>query len=245
MTLANFNYRKMTLVRDYNDLIAAPACEHANFDLLFSEEARRAFEPTRGEKHDDYMVLPADPSQAKAVARASGGESYVIQGPPGTGKSQTITNLIADYVARGKGVLFVCEKRAALGRGIPPAEPERPWRCFHAHSRQPGRQKGFHRGAEIDLRGVDHEEAARGHRQATGGAGRRDRAALAELERFSSAMTASVEPGGPRAARTHRGAPEVWPGHDRNVACANKAALPGWRAFQARKACCLRMFAMR
>jgi len=28
---------------------------------------------------------------------------------PGTGKSQTITNLIADYVARGKRVLFVCE----------------------------------------------------------------------------------------------------------------------------------------
>ena len=60
------------------------------------------------------MVLPADPSQAEAVARASAGESYVIQGPPGTGKSQTITNLIADYVARGKGVMFVCEKRAAL-----------------------------------------------------------------------------------------------------------------------------------
>src|SRR5208337_2155571 len=42
------------------------------------------------------------------------GTSYIIQGPPGTGKSQTITNLIADYVARGKRVLFVCEKRAAI-----------------------------------------------------------------------------------------------------------------------------------
>lgn len=42
------------------------------------------------------------------------GESYIIQGPPGTGKSQTITNLIADFVARGKRVLFVCEKRAAI-----------------------------------------------------------------------------------------------------------------------------------
>src|SRR5207302_8890874 len=37
-----------------------------------------------------------------------------IQGPPGTGKSQTITNLIADYVMRGKRILFVCEKRAAI-----------------------------------------------------------------------------------------------------------------------------------
>ncbi len=42
------------------------------------------------------------------------GESFVIQGPPGTGKSQTITNLIADYVALGKRVLFVCQKRAAI-----------------------------------------------------------------------------------------------------------------------------------
>ena len=42
------------------------------------------------------------------------GTSYIIQGPPGTGKSQTIANLIADYVARGKRVLFVCEKRAAI-----------------------------------------------------------------------------------------------------------------------------------
>ena len=113
MTLANFNYRKMTLVRDYNDFIGSFAYSHANFDLLFSDEGRPAFEPN-APASSDYMVLPADPSQAEAVARASAGESYVIQGPPGTGKSQTITNFIADYVARGKGVLFVCEKRAAL-----------------------------------------------------------------------------------------------------------------------------------
>src|SRR5204863_6399067 len=53
-------------------------------------------------------------TQSAAVALAGTGRSYIIQGPPGTGKSQTITNLIADYVARGKRVLFVCEKRAAI-----------------------------------------------------------------------------------------------------------------------------------
>ncbi|MBA2744710.1 MAG: DUF2075 domain-containing protein, partial [Flavisolibacter sp.] len=42
------------------------------------------------------------------------GKSYIIQGPPGTGKSQTITNLIADFLAKGKTILFICEKRAAL-----------------------------------------------------------------------------------------------------------------------------------
>ena len=61
-----------------------------------------------------YHVVPSDPTQASAIEEARAGTSYIIQGPPGTGKSQTITNLIADYVARGKRVLFVCEKRAAI-----------------------------------------------------------------------------------------------------------------------------------
>jgi DNA replication protein DnaC len=42
------------------------------------------------------------------------GYNLVIQGPPGTGKSQTITNLIAEALGRGKTVLFVSEKMAAL-----------------------------------------------------------------------------------------------------------------------------------
>ncbi|HUF81809.1 MAG TPA: ATP-binding protein, partial [Burkholderiales bacterium] len=39
---------------------------------------------------------------------------YALEGPPGTGKSQTITNLIAHFLAHGKTVLFVSEKMAAL-----------------------------------------------------------------------------------------------------------------------------------
>lgn len=38
----------------------------------------------------------------------------MIKGPPGTGKSQTIANLITTLVARGRRVLFVAEKRAAI-----------------------------------------------------------------------------------------------------------------------------------
>ena len=59
-------------------------------------------------------VVDADSSQVLAVADVSGGRNLVIQGPPGTGKSQTITNLIADAIARGRTVLFVSEKMAAL-----------------------------------------------------------------------------------------------------------------------------------
>lgn len=58
--------------------------------------------------------LDADASQLAAVLAAAGGESFVLQGPPGTGKSQTITNLITHCLAKGKTVLFVAAKMAAL-----------------------------------------------------------------------------------------------------------------------------------
>ena len=63
---------------------------------------------------DTYHVLDADSSQSLAIHEATSGSNLVIQGPPGTGKSQTICNIIADAVGRGKRVLFVAEKMAAL-----------------------------------------------------------------------------------------------------------------------------------
>ena len=62
----------------------------------------------------DYSVLDADSSQRAAIDAVLAGRSLVIHGPPGTGKSQTIANLIAAMVARGRKVLFVAEKRAAI-----------------------------------------------------------------------------------------------------------------------------------
>jgi len=115
VTLGNFKYRKMSLVRDYAALLESDA-PNAAFDSIFSLAPR----DVTGEAvatpplEDRFHVVSCDPTQAGAIAQARGGRSYVIQGPPGTGKSQTITNLIADYVARGCRVLFVCEKRAAI-----------------------------------------------------------------------------------------------------------------------------------
>ena len=60
------------------------------------------------------LPLAADSSQIAAVASAAGGATFVLQGPPGTGKSQTITNLLAECLARGRRVLFIAEKAAAL-----------------------------------------------------------------------------------------------------------------------------------
>ncbi|MBK8344652.1 MAG: DUF4011 domain-containing protein [Bacteroidetes bacterium] len=116
MILGNFNYKKMSLVRDYNEIIDT-RLENAVFKSLFNNLPQKQF------KSNDlavntftttYNVVASDPTQNKAVQCADNGESYIIQGPPGTGKSQTIANLVANFVARGKKVLFVCEKRAAL-----------------------------------------------------------------------------------------------------------------------------------
>jgi predicted DNA-binding WGR domain protein len=115
VTTANFNYKKMSLVRDYNQLIDT-ATEQPSFDRVFSIEPR-AFDNEASPAlplREQWSVGPADNTQNRAIALARTGKSFIIQGPPGTGKSQTITNLIADFAARGKRVLFVCEKRAAL-----------------------------------------------------------------------------------------------------------------------------------
>ena len=115
MVLGNFHYKKMSLVRDYN-LVIDQQMQHHTFDALFGDQPRTFAEHAfDGNRTDDWFhVITADPTQTRAIQQSRAGYSYIIQGPPGTGKSQTITNLIADFVARGKNILFVCEKRAAL-----------------------------------------------------------------------------------------------------------------------------------
>jgi predicted DNA-binding WGR domain protein len=115
VTLGNFNYRKMSLVRDYGALIAEQVASPA-FDCVFPIEPRSidSEPPAPLDVAAEWPVVDSDATQRAAVALARTGRSFIVQGPPGTGKSQTITNLIADYVARGKRVLFVCEKRAAI-----------------------------------------------------------------------------------------------------------------------------------
>ena len=61
-----------------------------------------------------YHILDSDSSQHEAIEAAKRGASLVLDGPPGTGKSQTIANIIAEFLAVGKSVLFVSEKSAAL-----------------------------------------------------------------------------------------------------------------------------------
>ena len=65
-------------------------------------------------RHKTFQILDADSSQQQAIEAVKEGKNLVIEGPPGTGKSQTIANIISEFLANGKKVLFVSQKMAAL-----------------------------------------------------------------------------------------------------------------------------------
>ncbi|GAA3590468.1 hypothetical protein GCM10022419_086350 [Nonomuraea rosea] len=120
LVIGTFTYSKLPMVRDMqaagelltdSDVVAAVAGDPEAQELLSGDrgEAHRLDSP-----QDDYSVLDADSSQRSAIAAVLSGRSLVVHGPPGTGKSQTIANLIAALVAKGRKVLFVAEKRAAI-----------------------------------------------------------------------------------------------------------------------------------
>lgn len=99
--------RKNAIVRH---LIDTPRDPYPS-EIAFVDSARidRDYKPS-----DLLTPLPADSSQMAAIATADRGKDFIIIGPPGTGKSQTISNLIAHMLGKGKTVLFVSEKTAAL-----------------------------------------------------------------------------------------------------------------------------------
>jgi very-short-patch-repair endonuclease len=123
--IGTFTYAKLPMVRDMqaagellgdSDVVAAIVGDPEAQELLGAGDPAigAADGPLLDSPEDDYSVLDADSSQRSAIAAVLSGRSLVIHGPPGTGKSQTIANLIATLVARGRKVLFVAEKRAAI-----------------------------------------------------------------------------------------------------------------------------------
>jgi very-short-patch-repair endonuclease len=118
--IGTFTYAKLPMVRDLqaagevlqdSDVVAAIAGDPEAQELLGADEET---DVRLDSPEQDYSVLDADSSQRNAINTVLSGRSLVIHGPPGTGKSQTIANLIAALIARGRKVLFVAEKRAAI-----------------------------------------------------------------------------------------------------------------------------------
>ena len=66
----------------------------------------------RESKH--FYLSDLDYAQEETLTKINQSESLVCFGPPGTGKSQTLANVLSDSLAKGKKVLVVSQKRAAL-----------------------------------------------------------------------------------------------------------------------------------
>ena len=125
ITLALLSFGKLLMYRDLD-----PKTWPAGQSIAKHPLVRELFEGTKNpnitlaeeypidapelKKDVPHLIRDADSSQHSALVHALRGQNLVIEGPPGTGKSQTITNLIAAALARGKTVLFVSEKLAAL-----------------------------------------------------------------------------------------------------------------------------------
>ena len=61
-----------------------------------------------------YLINNVDYAQEQVVKKVNEQGNMVIYGPPGTGKSQTIVNVISDAICKGKRVLVVSQKKAAM-----------------------------------------------------------------------------------------------------------------------------------
>ena len=114
--------------------------------------------PESVETDEAYLPITVDASQIRAINMAAGGVSFVLHGPPGTGKSQTITAMVANALTKGKTVLFVAEKMAALevvqkrlaSLGIQDF-------CMELHSNKATKKAVLNqlkRGLEIDVWGI-------------------------------------------------------------------------------------------
>lgn len=108
--LGIFKQSENQLFNDYEAWIGAES-EEASFEQFFDSKILSNKKP----KEEDVIApFEIDISQEQALKSVLEGKSMVVQGPPGTGKSQLICNMAACFAAKGKTVLIVSQKRAAL-----------------------------------------------------------------------------------------------------------------------------------
>lgn len=122
MAIGTFSFLKLNMYKDLKEnekkILANPTIkkllnrevpEDKNIENIDIDDYFK-----KGKELTLHNVVDADSSQMSAIIKAKSGRNLVLQGPPGTGKSQTITNLIAEFLYDGKKILFVSEKLAAL-----------------------------------------------------------------------------------------------------------------------------------
>src|ERR1035437_1781475 len=111
-----FNFTKFVMYKDLDPATWPEGMSPAEHPLI-----QKIFNPPDPEceisgflAKDAYHIMDADSSQIAVIEDVKAGINLVVEGPPGTGKSQTIANTIAELMVRGKSILFVSEKMAAL-----------------------------------------------------------------------------------------------------------------------------------
>lgn len=119
--LGKFSMHTSAIQKDFKELCSADTINILADELLKGIEEMDSIPPqdtTHSMKEVSEMSInyinDLNSSQEQALIASSELDKLVIQGPPGTGKSQTITSLIADAVNKGKNVLMVSQKKAAL-----------------------------------------------------------------------------------------------------------------------------------
>lgn len=123
LVLSSFSFAKYLMWKDLrerlDDLKENPFVSHLvdSPKEPYSQESEFIERKEVDEKIDPATVftpLNCDSSQLVAVEASGRNQDFVLEGPPGTGKSETIANMIAHNMGKGRKVLFVAEKMAAL-----------------------------------------------------------------------------------------------------------------------------------
>ena len=92
-------YEKVDFIND--NMAIAPYLDSAKYKVR------------RMKSHSLIFPFGCNASQEKAVKAAFENQISVIQGPPGTGKTQTILNIIANILMKGKTVMIVSNNNSA------------------------------------------------------------------------------------------------------------------------------------
>lgn len=124
ITLGMLSFGKLAIWADLDTKKNAGLAEHELIKSVFSGLTAGSGDGITSHAEDyrideipeasQPLIYDADSSQHSAIIDVLSGKNLVVNGPPGTGKSQTITNVIAAALSKGKKVLFVSEKLAAL-----------------------------------------------------------------------------------------------------------------------------------